>query len=217
MTKSDVIPRAIEIPSGSVKLAGILVVPRGARGVILFTHGTGSGRLSPRNTFVARVLQKAGFATLLFDLLTPEEENNRANVFDITLLAQRLGDATRWVQEQEETKMLPLGYFGASTGSAAAISAAAKLRHEIRAIVSRGGRPDLAADYLPMIKAPMLLIVGGNDEPVVAMNREAYELLAGEKNLVIIPGATHLFEEPGAMEQVAQLAAKWFVRFVPNI
>jgi len=208
--------RSVEVPSGDVKLEGILAVPPGAKGVVLFAHGSGSGRFSPRNNFVARVLQDGGFATLLIDLLTEEEAEDRRKVFDIDLLAQRLLDAATWLRHQPQTKELPIGYFGASTGAAAALQAAARKKSLVSAIVSRGGRPDLAMDYLPNVEAPTLLIVGGKDVPVIAMNQEAYDVLRCEKELTIIPGATHLFEEPGALEKVAELARFWFERHLPQ-
>lgn len=204
----------VEIPAGKVKIKGILVVPSGAQGLVIFAHGSGSGRLSPRNTFVAEVLQKAGLATLLIDLLTPEEELNRENVFDISLLAKRLESATKWSQQAEETKSLPVGYFGASTGAAAALQAAADFLGNIYAVVSRGGRPDLAMDHLSKVSTPTLLIVGGNDEVVIPLNEAALKRIKTEKRLVIIPGATHLFEEPGALGKVARLAADWFRRYL---
>lgn len=204
--------RYARIPARAVTLEGILAVPPDARGVVLFAHGSGSGRFSPRNNFVARVLQEGGIATLLIDLLTQEEAEDRRLVFDIDLLAERLLDATAWLRGQRETTGLPIGYFGASTGAAAALQAAAREGTNIAAVVSRGGRPDLAAEYLPRVKAPTLLIVGGHDEPVLELNRAAHDLLLCEKELVVVPGATHLFEEPGALEEVARLAREWFQR-----
>lgn len=206
--------KEIEIPSDDKIIKGILSLPTDPKGLIIFAHGSGSGRLSPRNTFVAEVLQKAGLATLLIDLLTPEEELNRKNVFDIPLLAKRLKSATKWSQQTEETKGLSVGYFGASTGAAATLQAAAEFSGDIYAVVSRGGRPDLAMDYLPEVSAPTLLIVGGNDEAVIPLNEAALKRLKTKKQLVIIPGATHLFEEPGALEQVARLAADWLSRYL---
>ena len=204
--------RYVRVPARAVTLEGILAVPPDARGVVLFAHGSGSGRFSPRNNFVARVLQEGGIATLLIDLLTPEEAEDRRLVFDIDLLAERLLDATAWLRGQRETAGLPIGYFGASTGAAAALQAAAREGSNIAAVVSRGGRPDLAAEHLSRVKAPTLLIVGGHDEPVLELNRAAYDLLPCEKELVVVPGATHLFEEPGALEEVARLAREWFQR-----
>ncbi len=197
-------------------LDGNLGVSADARGVVLFAHGSGSGRHSPRNRYVAQVLRKAGLATLLIDLLTAEEEEvdlrTRHLRFDIGLLAERLVGATEWLERNPDTQNLRVGYFGASTGAAAALVAAAEHPEPIGAIVSRGGRPDLAGPALPRVTAPTLLIVGGNDFPVIGMNQEAMEQLRTEKRLEIVPGATHLFEEPGALEEVARLAADWFVR-----
>jgi len=204
---------AIEAAPGLV-LSGDLTVPWGAhgRGVVAFAHGSGSSRLSPRNRQVAGALNEAGFATLLFDLLIPREEADRANVFDIPLLAQRLVAATHWLRRQPETAHLALGYFGASTGSAAALLAAAELRAGVCAVVSRGGRPDLAQRRLAEVVAPVLLIVGGADTAVLELNREAQRRLRCENELAVVPGATHLFEEPGALEQVARLAIDWFTQ-----
>src|SRR5918997_2036781 len=210
--------RAVKVPTGPVELEGSLGVPEGARGVVLFAHGSGSGRHSPRNRYVARALQRAGLATLLIDLLTPEEE--RADLraghlrFDIGLLAERLAGATEWLKDNPETRSLRIGYFGASTGAGAALVAAAKRPREVGAIVSRGGRPALAGDALPLVEAPTLLIVGGNDVPVIGMNEEALGRLRAEKKLEIVAGATHLFEEPGALEEVARLATGWFWRYL---
>ncbi|MBV9280297.1 MAG: dienelactone hydrolase family protein [Chloroflexi bacterium] len=204
--------RTVEIPSGAVTLTAILGLPVGARGAVLFAHGSGSGRLSPRNNAVARVLQDAGLVTLLADLLTESEAQDRRLVFDIGLLADRLLDCTHWVQQQEATQSLPIGYFGASTGGGAALVAAARAREPIWAVVSRGGRPDLAGEYLSRVRSPTLLIVGGNDEPVIELNRRSQAQLRCVKELVIVPGATHLFEESGTLEDVARLARDWFVR-----
>lgn len=201
----------IEVIAGSIALAGHLTVPEAAIGVVIFAHGSGSSRHSPRNRAVAAALNRTGLATLLFDLLTPAEEADRSNVFDIELLAERLLNATRWLHRQTGLVDLPIGYFGASTGAAAALWAAADPESEIAAVVSRGGRADLAGSRLPNVRAATLLIVGGNDEVVIEMNRLAEAQLRCEKKLVIIPGATHLFEEPGALERVAELAADWFV------
>lgn len=199
---------------GSVALEGSLTNPHDAGGVVVFAHGSGSSRFSSRNQYVARVLHLAGLATLLFDLLTKEEESVDAWTghlrFDIGFLAQRLAGATDWIATNQETEALPIGYFGASTGAAAALVAAAE-RTDIRAVVSRGGRPDLAGSSLEKVTAPTLLIVGGNDVPVIPLNDEALERIgADEKRLEIVPGATHLFEEPGALEEVASLASQWF-------
>ena len=208
------IEREIEMTSGRARLGGMLGIPEDAQGIVLFAHGSGSGRFSPRNQYVAGVLREAGIATLLMDLLEEWESEDRAKVFDIGLLAERLLSATVLVREQPETRDLSVGYFGASTGAAAALEAAAKSDVEIKAIVSRGGRPDLAMEYLPNVKAPTLLIVGGNDGPVIGMNREAFENLPGEKEMVIVPGAGHLFEEPGTLEKVADLARDWFAKYL---
>jgi pimeloyl-ACP methyl ester carboxylesterase len=189
-----------------------LRVPEGARGLVLFAHGSGSSSRSPRNRYVAGALNEAGLGTLLFDLLTPEEEADRANVFDVELLASRLLLATERVRESPDTAELPLGYFGASTGAAAALWAAAEPGSGVAAVVSRGGRPDLAAPRLAAVRAPTLLIVGGRDELVLELNRQAQRELGGETRLEVVPGATHLFEEPGALDRVADLAAEWFAR-----
>jgi putative phosphoribosyl transferase len=207
--------RTVQVPAGLVRLEGLLAVPDRARGVVLFAHGSGSGRHSPRNNFVARELQQGRLATLLIDLLTEREALDRRRVFDIDLLAARLHSATDWLREDPDTKALPVGYFGASTGAGAALQAAAREGNAIRAVVSRGGRPDLAAPYLSQVQAPTLLIVGGDDLPVIQMNREALALLRATKELVIVPGATHLFEEPGTLEAVAGLARDWFSRHLP--
>jgi putative phosphoribosyl transferase len=199
----------VSIPSDSVRLEGELIVPNHAVGVVLFAHGSGSSRLSPRNQFVAEALRDARIGTLLFDLLTESEAADRDNVFDIDFLAHRLVDATRWVRNRREGRDHPLGYFGASTGAAAALVAAAQDRG-VCAIVSRGGRPDLATRYLAEVKAPTLLIVGGNDYGVIELNQQAYRALRCEKSLKIVARATHLFEEPGTLEQVAELAIDWF-------
>ncbi len=201
----------ISIPSDSVRLEGELIIPQDAVGVVLFAHGSGSGRLSPRNQFVAEALRNARIGTLLFDLLTEEEAADRDNVFDIGFLAHRLSDATSWLRGRRETRDCSLGYFGASTGAAAALAAAAQNR-AVRAVVSRGGRPDLALRHLADVRAPTLLIVGGNDYGVIELNEQAYRALRCEKSLKIVPGATHLFEEAGALEQVAELASDWFAR-----
>jgi len=204
----------IEIPAGAVRLPGELVVPGDASGTVVFAHGSGSGRLSPRNRAVAGALQDTRLATLLFDLLTEDEAQNRALVFDISLLADRLVTATRWLSEQTEVRALPVGYFGASTGAAAALQAAAEPDIDVSAIVSRGGRPDLAGPALSRVTAPTLLIVGGADPQVLALNGEAQTLMRCPNELVVIPGASHLFEEPGALESVAEKAAEWFQRYL---
>jgi putative phosphoribosyl transferase len=204
----------VRITIGELSLKGILGLPSGPRGVVVFAHGSGSGRLSPRNNFVAHHLQQDGLATLLLDLLTEAEADDRRNVFDIDLLADRLLLAKGWLEAEPRTNDLSIGYFGASTGAGAALQAAARDPSSIKAVVSRGGRPDLAEFYLPSVTAPTLLIVGGHDEPVIEMNQAAYDQLICEKKLVIIPGATHLFEEPGTLEQVAEQASRWFVRYL---
>lgn len=208
----------VQIRSGAVTLEGELVLPEHAQGIVLFAHGSGSSRHSPRNQSVAQTIQEAGIATLLFDLLTREEEAEdrytRHLRFDIGLLADRLVDATYWVKG--EFASLHVGYFGASTGAAAALVAAAGLGEIVGAIVSRGGRPDLARGALPRVKAPTLLIVGELDYPVLALNEDAYTQLRCEKEVEIVPGATHLFEEAGAIEQVAHLAANWFQKHLGN-
>ncbi|MGZ5195591.1 MAG: dienelactone hydrolase family protein [Ramlibacter sp.] len=208
-------PREVRIPAGGAWLYGDLCVPAQACGVVLFAHGSGSGRHSARNRQVAQRLQSAGVATLLFDLLTVAEEQvdlqTREHRFDIPLLTRRMQDATAWVAAQPELANLPIGYFGASTGSAAALIAAARLGEKIAAVVSRGGRPDLAGPAaLAAVKAPTLLIVGGADHGVIDLNEQACDRLTCEKRLAIVPHATHLFEEPGALEQVSQMASLWF-------
>ena len=219
-TKADVEQTfEVTVPAGDVRLAGDLTMPDGAAGVVAFAHGSGSSRHSPRNQFVARELQSGGLATLLVDLLTPDEEAVDARTrhlrFDIDLLARRLTGATAWLKAQPGTSSLPVGLFGASTGGGAALVAAAHIPGGIRAVVSRGGRPDLAGDALPEVQAPTLLIVGGDDIPVIPLNRQALAQMRSEKSLEIIPGATHLFEEPGTLEQVATLARDWFLRYLP--
>ena len=194
----------------SVELEGCLSLPTAARGVVVFAHGSGSSRHGPRNRYVAEVLNRAGLATLVFDLLTPAEERNRANVFDIELLARRLVDVTGWLGGQRDTASLPVGYFGASTGAGAALVAAADPRVKVAAVVSRGGRPDLAGESLTHVVAPTLLIVGGRDTVVLKLNRRAQAAMPRECRLVVVPGATHLFEEPGSLERVAVLARDWF-------
>jgi dienelactone hydrolase len=211
MAAADV--AAVAIPMDTAAHAGELAVPADARGLVLFAHGSGSSRLSPRNVFVAECLQREHIATLLFDLLTEAEDRDYRTRFDIELLTRRLLAATDWVARQSAIKHLGLGYFGASTGAAAALRAAA-VRADVRAVVSRGGRPDLVMAELPRVRAATLLIVGGHDEVVIEMNRAAYAPLHEPKALEIVPGATHLFEEPGALEQVAQLAAEWFGRYL---
>lgn len=200
----------IELQAGAVRLTGRLTVPEGAIGVVVFAHGSGSTSHSPRNRYVAGILDKAGIGTLLFDLLTLDEEHDRAKVFDIELLAGRLVAATEWLRSQPRAACLPVGYFGASTGAAAALWAAAEPGADIAAVVSRGGRPDLAADRLEGVPSPTLLIVGGDDEVVLGLNRQAKAKLRCENRLVVIPGATHLFEEPGTLHAAAEAACNWF-------
>lgn len=208
----------VSIPVDQENLKGILTIPHEATGIVLFAHGSGSGRLSPRNQFVAKSLQQAGLATLLMDLLTEEEDaidqKTREFRFDIELLTERLVGCTGWLVTQAITKALPVGYFGASTGAAAALMAASELGEKISAVVSRGGRVDLAEDALEFVKAPTLFIVGGNDVGIIELNQKALVPLNVEKKLEIVEGATHLFEEPGALEQVASLSSKWFVKYL---
>jgi putative phosphoribosyl transferase len=211
------IDREVEIPSLRRRLSGILHVPPGAEGVVTFAHGSGSGRFSPRNQFVARALEAGGLATLLLDLLDEEEAEDRDMVFDIALLAERLQSAVDWLGKEPATRALRLGYFGASTGAGAALVAAAREPASVQAVVSRGGRPDLARNYLAGVLAPTLLIVGGNDDVVIELNEQALRLLRCPKQLVIVPGATHLFEEPGTLEEVARLAKEWFVRHLAGV
>ncbi len=218
--EAAVAERTVSIPAGQAVLDGSLTTPREASGVVLFAHGSGSSRHSPRNRHVAATLGEAGLATLLLDLLTPEEEAADLRTgrlrFDIDLLAQRLAGATDWLLRSHDTRHLPIGYFGASTGAAAALVAAAGRPDAVRAVVSRGGRPDLAAGALPLVVAPTLLIVGGSDVPVVGMNERAMAMMNGVVRLEIVPGATHLFEEPGALDVVARLARGWFDRYLTD-
>jgi putative phosphoribosyl transferase len=204
----------LQIPANSIQLEGELKVPSFASGIVLFAHGSGSSRHSPRNQYVASVIRNAGVGTLLFDLLTREEEaidiQTRHLRFDIDLLARRLVDTTNWIKQEPTLRHLRVGYFGSSTGGGAALVAAAMVGEEIGAVVSRGGRPDLAGEALQRVKSPTLLIVGGFDEQVIELNEQAYAQLRCQKELKIVPGATHLFEEPGTLEQVAHLAAQWF-------
>jgi putative phosphoribosyl transferase len=202
----------VEPVAGTTQLAGSLTVPDGAPGIVIFAHGSGSSRHSPRNRYVAAVLVEAGLGTLLFDLLTLEEEADRANVFDIGLLADRLAQVTAWLRAQQRPE--PVGYFGASTGAAAALWAAAEPGADITAVVSRGGRPDLAGPRLAGVTAPTLLIVGGRDTAVLEENRGALAELTCDKDLSVVPGATHLFEEPGALDVAAALARDWFLRYL---
>ncbi|HTU20583.1 MAG TPA: dienelactone hydrolase family protein [Gemmataceae bacterium] len=218
-TETKALEKLVRVRAGPVVLEGSLGIPESARGVVLFAHGSGSSRHSPRNRYVAEELHAAGLATLLIDLLTEEEEAvdeySSHLRFDIGLLVERLADATEWLAEDTRTAGLSVGYFGASTGGGAALVAAAHCPERIGAVVSRGGRPDLAGEALPAVRAPTLLIVGGNDQPVIGLNEKALaQLGAPIKKLVIVPGATHLFEEPGKLEEVAQLAAEWFTRYL---
>lgn len=208
--------KAVRITGAGVTLNGDLALHKDARGLVIFAHGSGSSRHSVRNKYVASVLRAHGLATLLLDLLTETESEWTDKRFDIDLLAERLTLAENWVKQQDETKQLPIGYFGSSTGAAAALQSAAVLGDDIKAIVSRGGRPDLAKDYLAKVTAPTLLLVGGYDEGVIELNEQAYASLNCEKELTIIPGATHLFEEAGKLEQVAELAAQWFAKQLPE-
>jgi putative phosphoribosyl transferase len=206
----------VQIHAGRAVLPGNLNIPENANALVLFAHGSGSSRHSPRNQFVARTLNDLGLATLLFDLLTQEEEaidmQTRELRFNIDFLAVRLGHATKWAKQQEQMSNLGIGYFGSSTGGAAALVAAVDAPQNVNAVVSRGGRPDLAGEALPKVKAPTLLIVGGNDDVVIELNEQARDKMRCEVKLEIIPGATHLFEEPGALEKVANLASAWFVK-----
>ena len=206
--------QSVQIRAEGVLLEGILALPEQAVGLVVFAHGSGSSRFSPRNASVARVLQQAGIGTLLLDLLTEQEDAVYARRFDIDLLTRRLLLTTGWLHSQPRTQHLVIGYFGASTGAAAALDTAATPGAAIQAVVSRGGRPDLAAEALARVRCPTLLIVGGSDEQVLELNRRAYARLQGTKRLAIIPGATHLFEEPGALEEVARLATQWFTRYL---
>jgi dienelactone hydrolase len=205
----------VQIQAGRAVLSGNLIIPENPVALVLFAHGSGSSRHSPRNQFVARTLNNAGLATLLFDLLTPEEESIDARTaelrFDIGLLVERLVHATKWAKQQEQTRDLRIGYFGSSTGGGAALVAAAEVPQDVGAVVSRGGRPDLADKALPMVQASTLLIVGGNDDVVIELNERARDRMRCEVKLEIVPGATHLFEEPGALEKVAKLASDWFL------
>src|SRR5438270_2830013 len=208
----------VQIQAGRAVLSGNLTIPENATGIVLFAHGSGSSRHSPRNQFVAHTINDAGLGTLLFDLLTQDEDATdtwtREHRFNIGLLAQRLVHATKWAKQQEETRDLRIGYFGSSTGGAAALVAATELPQDIGAVVSRGGRPDLAGDALPKVEAPTLLIVGGSDDIVIELNDMARDQMRCEVKLEIVPGATHLFEEPGTLEKVAKLASDWFVNHI---
>jgi dienelactone hydrolase len=211
---SEIFNATVSISIGEITLPGDLIIPEKASGLVIFSHGSGRSRLSSRNRYVAKVLQEHGFATLLFDLLTPEEDQDYQKRFEIPLLTERLVAVTNWVFQNEHTRSFTIGYFGASTGAASALGAAAVLRQKIKAVVSRGGRPDMAIPALPNVTAPVLLLVGSNDEPVIDLNRQAYERISGTKELKLIAGATHLFEEPGTLELVASLAADWFGKYL---
>ncbi len=212
--KKTIVSSEVKIPVGSVTLEGFLHVPAEANGIVLFAHGSGSSRHSPRNQFVARFLQENNMGTLLFDLLTAEEESvdlmTRELRFNIPFLAERLLGATEWIEKNPDTHVLSVGYFGASTGAAAALIAAAELGQKVSAVVSRGGRPDLAGHVLHKVQSPTLLIVGGNDFGVIELNQHAFDLIQCKKKLEIVPGATHLFEEPGTLEEVSRMASIWF-------
>jgi alpha-beta hydrolase superfamily lysophospholipase len=212
--------KSVMMPTKGGGMIADWVMPPDALGIVLFAHGSGSSRHSSRNKAVARYLQERGMGTFLLDLLTPEEEKTdlitREHRFDIPLLSRRLADATRWLRTQPEAKHLPLAYFGASTGAAAALIAAARLPREISSVVSRGGRPDLAGDIIIRVASPTLLLVGGRDDVVIELNRKAMEKMRAPRELVIIPGATHLFEEPGTLEEVARRAADWFLAHFPQ-
>jgi pimeloyl-ACP methyl ester carboxylesterase len=210
--------QALKIPVGEVEVEGNLFLPTDTHSIVVFAHGSGSSRFSPRNQYVAKEFNKANMGTLLFDLLTPvEEEEDELTAeyrFNIPLLAARLVGSTQWLRNDPQTRNLKLGYFGASTGAAAALIAAAKLPDEVSAVVSRGGRPDLAGEYLRDVKAPTLLLVGGDDEEVIELNKQAQAQMSNESKLVIVPGATHLFEEPGKLEEVAKFSIDWFQRYL---
>ena len=211
---TEIFNDTVQIPVGQVLLAGDLYVPEEALGLVVFSHGSGSSRLSSRNRFVAKYLQDEGFATLLFDLLTPEEDRNYETRFDIARLTNRLTGATEWALNTPALQGLPVGLFGASTGAASALRAAVGLPEAVRAVVLRGGRPDLAAEVLPAVQAPTLLIVGSKDEQVVRYNQQSLDTLQSIKDLQLVEGATHLFEEPGTLEQVAEMATDWFRRYL---
>jgi dienelactone hydrolase len=208
--------REVEVSIGDLRLPATLGIPPGAKGLVLFVHGSGSSRLSPRNVFVARELHEAGVATLLFDLLTEREDQVYETRFDIPLLTERTLAAAAWCREEPSLAPLPIGLFGASTGAAAALRAAAKLGRDVFAVVSRGGRPDLTGPALADVRSPTLLIVGERDITVLGLNRQAYAQIRAERDLAIVPHATHLFEEPGTLEEVARLAAGWFVSHLPR-
>jgi len=210
----DTIRQALKIQTDQVQLEGELVLPEKPRGLVIFSHGSGSSRFSPRNNFVAQQLQRKGIATFLFDLLTEEEDSDYSQRFNIPLLSERLIQVTREILKHKQIKKLSIGYFGASTGAASALIAASELGNKIRAVVSRGGRPDLASDHLAKVMSPTLLIVGELDFEVIRMNETALHKLRGIKHLAIVPGATHLFEEPGALENVAELSTDWFIQYL---
>ncbi len=218
--KVQSVEQVVHIPIGKIELEGELMIPVDAKGIVLFVHGSGSSRFSPRNQFVARFLRGKQLGTLLIDLLTEEEEKidrlTREIRFDIELLTNRLLGITQWLRQDSRTKSFYIGYFGSSTGAAAALIAAAKLGKTVSAVVSRGGRPDLADPFLAQVQVPTLFIVGGADTGVIELNQEAYTMLNGIKKLEIVPLATHLFEEPGALEQVANLASQWFTKYLAN-
>lgn len=209
---------ALKIPVGNVEVEGNMFLPEQAEGLVVFAHGSGSSRFSPRNQYVAKEINKANIGTLLFDLLTPGEEEEDELTgeyrFDIALLAQRLIGVTQWLRNDPSTQNVKLGYFGASTGAAAALIAAAKMPEAVSVVVSRGGRPDLAGEYLRQVQAPTLLLVGGWDEEVIELNKQAQQQMTNENKLIVIPAATHLFEEPGKLEEVARFATEWFQRFL---
>ena len=204
----------LTIPLSTVTLQGDLILPKNPRGIVIFSHGSGSSRFSPRNRMVAELIQKQNIGTLLFDLLTSEEDDLYENRFNIDLLSDRLIETTQWVLDHNSTAGLAIGYFGASTGAASALRAAAYFKTKIKAVVSRGGRPDLAISVLPQVTAPTLLLVGGLDVPVIGMNKMAFDALASVKEIKIIPGATHLFEEPGTLLEVAEAAIAWYKRYL---
>jgi len=210
---------AVEIPVGNQTVKGNLTIPQGAQSIVLFAHGSGSSRFSPRNKYVANMLHESNIATLLIDLLTLEEEKVDESTgqfrFDVDLLAQRLVEVANWLKSNPSTEKLRLGFFGASTGAAAALIAAAKLLDEVKAVVSRGGRPDLAGDHLEKVRAPTLLIVGGDDPEVLELNQDALKAIRTEKDLQIVPGASHLFEEPGTLREAAILSREWFAKHLP--
>ncbi|UOB17927.1 dienelactone hydrolase family protein [Abyssalbus ytuae] len=205
---------SLTIQLGEIRLNGILTIPKGAKRIVIFSHGSGSSHLSPRNNFVAGILNEEKIATLLFDLLTREEDKIYKNRFNINLLSQRLIEVTKWIKQNSATKIMNIGYFGASTGAASALRAAAYLGEDIKAIVSRGGRPDLAMNNLSEVTAPTLLIVGGLDLPVIELNNEAFKKLQCEKRIEIVPGASHLFEEPRKLEDMTILSKKWFKKYL---